>query len=157
MELKEFETDYFISDTGEVFRRLKPYTASNGYKIWKDRHGKHHMVHRLVAEAFLEPEREDQVTVNHIDGVRDNNHVSNLEWKTQKENLRHSYENLGQTPVRNFRRCVLFKDKERIGEFKSVNEASRYAAKNGAKYSMMEKHRYNKGWEIKCIDYPVGE
>lgn len=157
MELKEFKEDYYISDTGEIFRKMKPYTATNGYMLWKDKDGEHHLVHRLVAKAFLEPGREDQNTVNHIDGNKKNNNVENLEWASQKENLRHSYAKLGQTPVRNYRRCVLFKDKQFIKEFRSVNEASRYAAANGAKYSMINKHRIHKGWEIKCIDYPVEE
>lgn len=52
-------------------------------------HNKSYSVHRLVASAFL-PNPEDKETVNHIDGNKQNNCLSNLEWATQAENNAHA-------------------------------------------------------------------
>ena len=47
-------------------------------------------VHRLVAEAFI-PNPDNLPEVNHIDSNRSNNHVSNLEWVSHSDNMKHSY------------------------------------------------------------------
>lgn len=49
-------------------------------------------VHRLVALAFIE-NPEGKLTVNHKDGVKLNNHISNLEWATQQEQTQHAFDN----------------------------------------------------------------
>lgn len=50
---------------------------------------KESMISRLVAQAFI-PNPENKKEVNHIDFNAENNHVSNLEWVTHKENMQHS-------------------------------------------------------------------
>jgi hypothetical protein len=81
---------------GEIFsKKSKKYlvqkTKENGYKVakmCKDGTMKDEYVHRIIASCFLKRNNVDDV-VNHKDGNKQNNNVSNLEWVTQKENSAH--------------------------------------------------------------------
>ena len=77
---------------GEL-RKLKIHQS--GYYhlgLTKDGKTKYRLVHRMVAQAFI-PNPETKPQVNHIDGVKKNNNVSNLEWATHKENTMHAVKN----------------------------------------------------------------
>lgn len=52
---------------------------------------KHYMTHVLVAEHFIGKKPTPSHQVNHKDGNKQNNHVSNLEWTTPSENKKHAY------------------------------------------------------------------
>jgi len=95
--IKDFET-YEVSSEGKVrnsktMRLLSPRLGGTAkylfVSLWKNNKEKHKTVHRLVALAFI-PNPEDKPQVNHIDGVKTNNSVSNLEWVTCSENLKHA-------------------------------------------------------------------
>jgi hypothetical protein len=76
---------------------LTPAKANTGYLVvtlCKNGNRQYALVHRLVAEAFYGPAPSPEHQVNHKDGVRDNNHVRNLEWVTATENNRHAYREL---------------------------------------------------------------
>lgn len=74
---------------------LKVYLSDKGYvmiRFYTLGKKKCMFVHRLVAIAFIHnPETKPQV--NHIDGNKTNNCVSNLEWATGIENMRHAHKN----------------------------------------------------------------
>ena len=93
---------YFVSEDGKVFsnKRCKIKEISQSVqrhyyasKFWlKDGTRKHVHVHRLVALTFID-NPENKPFVNHKDGNKLNNHVSNLEWVTRQENVDHAMEN----------------------------------------------------------------
>lgn len=71
---------------------------NNSKKYWRvaiqiNNKQKHFAVHRLVAQAFI-PNPNNLPQINHIDGNKDNNHVSNLEWCDNSYNQIHAF-NIG--------------------------------------------------------------
>ncbi len=135
---------YSISEDGKVLgdfgRLLKPrIRKSTGYySVVLYRPKKSYLVHRLVALHFI-PNPENKPQVNHKDGDKSNNHYINLEWVTNSENQKHSYDIGTHTPNMGLSSlCIGLKryKKKREEKFKSYNEAIR---KTGYSRSLIKK------------------
>ena len=140
-DISGYEGLYQVSNKGNVrslmFRnnitskkRKKPlllkFSKRSGYytvNLRKNSERKSFQVHRLVAEAFLNKEKNKNI-VNHKDFNRLNNKVENLEWCTQKENVNHS--------VCNMKHSKKFKNK--------LNE--QYIRQKNNKYELTLKKKY---------------
>lgn len=94
--------NYSVSNYGRVRNDKKGTFLSprnlKGYQrvsLWYNGKAHDHRIHRLVAQAFL-PNPDNKAEVNHINGIRNDNRVSNLEWCTGKENSEHRAKTLFQ-------------------------------------------------------------
>lgn len=75
-----------------IRKEIKPEETSKGYLrvdlYDKNGNRKHFKIHRLVAKAFI-PNPENKPQINHIDGNKQNNSITNLEWVTDTESKEH--------------------------------------------------------------------
>lgn len=135
-EIVGYEGLYLVSDEGQIFslpkivnngkseylregKMLSPGTRGKNGIVYlfvilrKDGKNKHHSVHRIVAEAFVEKPSGCNV-VNHKDRNTLNNNADNLEWCNQKYNNEYSHN----------KRVCQFLNGEKVAEYKSISYAS---------------------------------
>lgn len=120
-----YEGVYKVSNTGLVKRVanirgvnlkyrsnyfLKPLDNGKGYlriKLTNNGKSKRVMLHRIVAEAFIKNPL-NKKCVNHINHIRTDNRIENLEWCTHSENTLHAVKHgrWHQVKLKRTKRCI---------------------------------------------------
>ena len=103
---------------------MKPTLQKNGYcKIYIC--NKNTWLHRFIMEAF---NGKSDLTVDHIDGNKENNNLSNLEYVTQAENTRRMFERVGTAHLKDNFNGEIYGCKKLVYKglkFNSINELAR--------------------------------
>ena len=127
-----FEKYYLVSDSGQIWsirrnKLLQPKTDRYGYRVVCLSIGgkpRHRTIHRLVAEAFIDNPKH-LTTVNHINEIKTDNRVSNLEWSSIFDNNNHGTRNQKISDIKSKRPVEqVFKDGQII-RYKGVKDAWR--------------------------------
>lgn len=124
-------TNYSVDEEGKVKnditnKELSPRTQQ-GYKhvtIYINKKPKSCRVHRLVATAFI-PNSENKPYVNHLNGIRSDNRVENLEWATPSENTQHAVDTGLFKPTREKQVIQYSLNGDKIAIYRSISEAAR--------------------------------
>jgi hypothetical protein len=110
---------------------LKAGDNNNGYpsvSLHKDGKRKLYLVHRLVAIAFI-ANPENKCDVNHINGIKSDNNLSNLEWNTRRENIQHAYDTRLRIPVNGINHSSNKLTEQQVLEIRSSNLTHRELGK----------------------------
>lgn len=158
---------YEVTEKGTLINKktgneTKGSVESGGYLLFTIK-GKNYRAHRVIAMHFI-PNPENKPQVNHIDGNKKNNDVSNLEWVTESENTKHAHD-LKLKTAKSKKIFVYKKEtKELIGVFdgyKKASDATGIHIQTIAAQVRRNNIRYTKGEliflekELKCIQNKI--
>jgi hypothetical protein len=163
--IKNF-SNYRIDIKGNVYvlknnilKQLKPSLINPGYYtvvLTNEVGRKKFYIHRLLATYFI-PNPKNLETVNHINGIKTDNSISNLEWLSKADNNKHAFAN-GLQAKRENRTCTKISNAQMIalhndghsGNFSAVELANKYKLTAGY-IRELSRGLYNK--ELKLIPF----
>ena len=132
-DAKNYESLYQVSDLGNV-KSLNYKNTKKEKILSKINNGKNYLsvnlyknkiktriyIHRIVATSFLD-NSQNKEEVNHINGIRTDNRLTNLEWVTRSENHFHRYKVLGQKGVNFGKTGILNWKSKKVAKMDSFN------------------------------------
>ena len=140
-----YKDKYIVYEDGNVYslsknKMMKPTLQKNGYcKIYIC--NKNTWLHRFIMEAF---NGKSDLTVDHIDGNKENNNLSNLEYVTQAENTRRMFERVGTAHLKNNFNGEIYGCKKLVYKGLKFNSINELARKTGLSRTTV-KNRIKKG------------
>lgn len=173
VNIENFENCYKVSNLGRVKSITRTVKMGRAYKTFHEKilkgtydkdgyirvklsnthkYRKEITVHRLVALTFIQNENNLPV-INHKNGIKDDNRVENLEWCTVQHNTKHTFDVLGRKGYNggtNKRILVLNECSNKVNEFESMTDASKYFGVSVAEISF---HCKNKRFDKKLGMY----
>ena len=153
-----------ISKSGAVMifygKQIRKRILRGGYvsvELNKNSHGKTFNIHRLVASAFI-PNPENKPQVNHINSIRTDNRVENLEWCTNSENQKYAFKFGFQNSNHRIRPVYQMDDQGKIiALFESATMAAKHLGGNQAKISACalgkRKHTVGYRWQFASSNF----
>ena len=140
-DIKGYKGRYAATKDGRIYSYylkgfLSPKVDKGGYLmvcLQKNGQKKYFQVHRLIAETYIS-NPDNLETVNHKDGVKNNNNINNLEWSSFSDNLKHAYKiglrcnkgtnsptsKLTENDIRKIRKLLHEKETKEIAEMYGV-------------------------------------
>lgn len=99
-DIPGYEGLYSVTDMGRVWsykrgKFLVPINANGYLKVFLFNGGKRRKfpIHRLVLMTFLPIDNANEMQCNHINEIKTDNRLENLEWSTNSENINHGTRN----------------------------------------------------------------